>query len=298
MMVTQKGVISSVMTVKEKFTYRFLNMLARHLSRKSLSKRMRLANRLGAFAHNRIPIRRQEAFNNIKRAFSEKSDLWISNTLKSTYRTVCTNFTELLALPHSMQSFNFNIENQHVLDNALKEGKGVILITGHFGLWELWGAWLGHNGYPLWGIIQRQGNRGADRFFIEKREAYGLQQIYRKSSLDNIYKLFEENKMVILASDQDAKRKGVFVKFFGHPASTPKGTAIFHMRTGSPMVFSVCNREADGSISISFSKVEVNGDASIESITQSYTTLLEAKVREYPDHFFWFHQKWKTQLPA
>jgi len=60
----------------------------------------------------------------------------------------------------------------------------------------------------------------------------------------------------------------------------------------------VCNREADGSISISFSKVEVNGDASIESITQSYTTLLEAKVREYPDHFFWFHQKWKTQLPA
>ena len=104
--------------------------------------------------------------------------------------------------------------------------------------------------------------------------------------------------MVILASDQDAKRKGVFVKFFGHPASTPKGTAIFHMRTGSPMVFSVCNREADGSISISFSKVEVNGDASIESITQSYTTFLEAKVRKYPDHFFWFHQKWKTQLPA
>ena len=93
-------------------------------------------------------------------------------------------------------------------------------------------------------------------------------------------------------------RKGVFVKFFGHPASTPKGTAIFHMRTGAPMVFSVCNRDADGSISISFSKVEVNGDASIESITQSYTTLLEAKVREYPDHFFWFHQKWKTQLPA
>ena len=284
------------MTLKDKFTYRMLHVLARYIRRLSIPKRNRIANRLSGFAYNRIPIRKKQAFNNIKRAFSEKSNMWISNTLKSTYRMVCTNFMEFLALPDSIQSFNFNIKNKHVLDEALKVGKGVILVTGHFGLWELWGAWLGENGYPLWGIIQRQGNMGADQFFKEKREAYGLQQIYRKSSLDNIYKLLKENKMVILASDQDAKRKGVFVEFFGHLASTPKGAAIFHLRTGAPMVFSVANREPDGSISISFSPIEVNGDPSVESITQSYTTMLETKVREYPDHYFWFHQKWKTQL--
>ena len=103
---------------------------------------------------------------------------------------------------------------------------------------------------------------------------------------------------MILASDQDAKRKGVFVEFFGHPASTPKGAAIFHLRTGAPIVFSVANREPDGSISISFSPIEVNSDPSVESITQSYTNMLETKVREYPDHYFWFHQKWKTQVTA
>jgi KDO2-lipid IV(A) lauroyltransferase len=160
------------------------------------------------------------------------------------------------------------------------------------------GSWLGKNGYPVWGIIQRQGNRGADIFFQELRESYGMKHLYRKSSLDNMYKLLKENNMLILASDQDAKKRGVFVKFFGQSSSTPKGSAIFHMRSGAPMVFSVAHREKDGTIVVSFSKIELNGSTSIETITQTYTNLLEEKVREFPDHYFWFHRKWKTKAKA
>ena len=61
------------------------------------------------------------------------------------------------------------------------------------------------------------------------------------------------------------------------------------------MVFSVAHREKDGTVVISFSNVELNGSTSIETITQKYTNLLEEKVREHPDHYFWFHRKWKTQ---
>ena len=67
------------------------------------------------------------------------------------------------------------------------------------------------------------------------------------------------------------------------------------MQSGAPMVFSVAHKEKDGTVVISFSKIELNGSASIETITQTYTTMLEEKVREYPDHYFWFHRKWKTR---
>jgi KDO2-lipid IV(A) lauroyltransferase len=259
-------------------------------------KRSQLANKLGAFAYNRIPVRKKQAFNNIKKAFPEETDAWIDNVLKGTYRLVSSNILEFLALPKSIESVNFRIDNQHILDQASAIGKGVILITAHFGLWELWGSWLGKNGYPIWGIIQRQENAGADLFFKQLRESYGMNHIYRKSSLDNMYKLFEMNKIVILASDQDAKSKGVFVKFFGHPSSTPKGSAIFHLRTGSPMVFSLAHKEKDGTVVISFSKIETNSNSSIETITQTYIHMLEEKIRQYPDHYFWFHRKWKTKV--
>jgi KDO2-lipid IV(A) lauroyltransferase len=187
------------------------------------------------------------------------------------------------------------VENRHIIDEASQQGKGVLIITGHFGLWEILGSWLGKNGYPVWGIIQRQGNKGADVFVKELRESYGMKHIYRKSSLDKMYALLKENNMLILASDQDAKKRGVFVNFFDQPSSTPKGSAIFHMQSGAPMVFSVAHKEKDGTVVISFSKIELNGSASIETITQTYTTMLEEKVREYPDHYFWFHRKWKTR---
>ncbi len=286
------------MTLKDKFTYRLLHVISRRLRRLPNETRFRLANKLGAFAFNRIPVRKEQAFNNIKIAFPDKSKSWINNVLKGTYGLVSTNFLEFLALPRSYESLNFRVENQHILDEAAQQEKGVIIITGHFGLWEILGSWLGKNGYPVWGIIQRQGNRGADIFFKELRESYGMKHLYRKSSLDNMYQLLKENNMLILASDQDAKRRGVFVKFFGQPSSTPKGSAIFHMRSGAPMVFSVAHKEKDGTVVISFSRIELNGSASIETITQTYTTLLEEKVREYPDHYFWFHRKWKTQAKA
>ena len=284
------------MNLKDKFTYRLLHLISRRMRQLPNLKRSQLANKLGAFVYNRIPVRKKQAFNNIKKAFPEETDAWIDNVLERTYRLVSSNILEFLALPKSIESVNFRIDNQHILDQASAIGKGVILITAHFGLWELWGSWLGKNGYPIWGIIQRQENAGADLFFKQLRESYGMNHIYRKSSLDNMYKLFEMNKIVILASDQDAKSKGVFVKFFGHPSSTPKGSAIFHLRTGSPMVFSLAHKEKDGTVVISFSKIETNSNSSIETITQTYIHMLEEKIRQYPDHYFWFHRKWKTKV--
>lgn len=284
------------MKIKDHATYFLLKILSKWIRYLSHNSRIKFTNGFASFIYNFIPIRKKQAFTNIKKAFPEKSNAWIKSTLKNTYKIVTENFIDLLGFPKSYDFEMYKVTGQKILNNALKKEKGVILVTGHFGLWEKWGAWLGNNKYKVWGIIQRQGNAGADLFFKEMRESYGMNHIYRKSSLDQSYKALKQNEILILASDQDAKKRGVFVNFFNHPSSVPKGTALFHLKTKAPIIFSVGHKEVDGSFSISFQEVETNEKSTIETITQKYTSLLEKEVRNYPDHYFWFHRKWKTKI--
>ena len=95
------------MTLKDKFTYRLLHVISRRLRRLPNSSRSRFANKLGALAFNRIPIRKKQAIQNIKTAFPDKNGAWVNHVLKGSYRLVSTNFMEFLALPKSFDSLNF-----------------------------------------------------------------------------------------------------------------------------------------------------------------------------------------------
>ncbi len=187
------------MNFKEKFTYKFLRFLSRHLNSVDDKRRSLYANILAGFVYKFIPIRKQVALGNIQISFPNRDIKWAKKELKRSYRIVIKNFIDFLSIPAVVKASNFTIKNLDVLDNALKQKKGVILVTGHFGLWEKWGAWLGNSGYPLWGIIQKQSNKGSDLFFRETRESYGMGHIYKRSSLNEAYKVLNENKILILA---------------------------------------------------------------------------------------------------
>ena len=279
------------MNFKDQLTYRILKRFSVFTERLSENRREKLARRLASFIYYLLPIRKKQALNNLKNAFPEKDPGWIKKQLKGAYNIVSNNFIDFLSLSRSYSKKRFRIENQDILDDAVNKNKGVLLITGHFGLWEKWGSWFGNNNYDIWGVIQKQANKGADLFFKEIRESYGMNHIYRKSSVDKIYDLIKNNKIIILASDQNAKKRGVIVEFFGKKTSIPKGAALFHLRTNGPLIFSVGLKDPDGTIVISFENINVESNT-IEGITQDYTKKLEAKIREHPDHYFWFHRKW------
>ena len=88
-------------------------------------------------------------------------------------------------------------------------------------------------------IVERKKPSNSDLFFKEIRESYGMSHIYKRSSVDQSYKILKQNQILILASDQDAKDKGVIVNFFNHKTSVPKGAALFHLKTGAALIFSV-----------------------------------------------------------
>ena len=228
------------MNFTDKITYHFLRVISRVIAKFSLQNQVAISQHIASILYHYIPKRKKVAIKNLKTAFPEYSDKWIQNTLKKCYKFLSYNFIQFLAFPKSTDSIIIQINGQAALDNALEKGKGVILISAHFGAWEILGHWLGVNNYPLRGVAQRQKNKGANKFFEEKRQLSGIKHIYRKVGMDVLYNILKENKILGLVSDQDAKNKGIFVNFFNTPASTHKGAAIFHLNTSAPMIFGLC----------------------------------------------------------
>jgi len=274
------------MRFRQKFNYTSLTLFSSWLCSLSETERNRLGIRIARLGYYLLGLRKKDSLKNIATAFPEKSDSERNMIIKKTYSFFAKSFMQFLSLPKSYRYANIDVEGQELLDGALEKGHGIILATGHFGKWEIMSAWLGYSGYPCVAVAQRQKNRGADIFFREFRANTGMGMIYRKSSLKNMYRILKENKILILGSDQDAKQRGVFVNFFNKPASTPKGAARFHLQTGSDIFFISCYVEQNGKHKLQIQPVVPEGESSVKSITQAFTT--------FPEQYFWFHRRWKT----
>jgi KDO2-lipid IV(A) lauroyltransferase len=204
-------------------------------------------------------------------------------------------FVRFFSFPKSFSDIEFDVHGREVLDNAFEKGKGIVFISGHIGAWELLSAWLGTNGYPTTVVIAKQKNRGSNQFIIEHRGQFGMKYVYRRSSIDEMYAILKRNESLALASDQDAGKRGVFVNFFNKKASTPKGAARFYQNSNCSLIFTLCNKIGINRFKIEFVPIVPEEGATIESITQSFTNILEDYIRKYPEQYFWFHRRWKTQ---
>ena len=276
-------------------TYYLLRLLKKIFSSLEPSSRhnvsIYLANKM--FFSKRL--RSEQAFKNIRRAFPTWSKEKILSTLKECYIFFTSNLIDFISTPKSWEGIEINVTGEKVLNEALKKNRGVVFISGHFGSWEILGKWLGEHTDLFVGIALKQKNEGANNFFHEQREIPGTKQIYKKGSPGKGYQVLKDNGVLGLVSDQDAKTKGVFVDFFGHPASTPKGAALFHLNTLAPVVLGVCIKTEHNKYNIEIVPVKTNSN-SIEQITQNYTSILESYIKKYPEQYFWFHKRWKTKM--
>ena len=275
-------------------TYGALSVLSSILKILSVRKLHILSQNIASILFNYIPKRKNTALKNLKIAFPDKSDEWINTTLKKCYSFFTYNFLQFLAFPFNPNSIEIEVVGKKYLNNAINENSGTVLVSAHFGSWEILGYWFGINNYPLVGIAQKQKNKGANLFFEEKRQLSGTKQVYRKSSMDSLYEILNANKILGLVSDQDARGKGVFVDFFNKPASTHKGAALFHLNTNASLIFGICVQKDIEKYRAEFIPINPK-KKSTEDITQLYTTIIEQSIKKYPEQYFWFHNRWKTK---
>jgi len=286
------------MKLNEQIMIFFLDCLSRFACRLNAHRRVVLAQKIGGFAYRNIPTRKYLAFKNIDRAFPNKSDHWKTKILKKSYSFFMEQFLFFFGFPESYSQTNIQVENKKLIDDALKQKKGVLYITGHFGFWECNIFWLGKQNYPLTGVAQKQKNKGAHQFFKKKREWSGVKHIFRKDSLEKMNKVLDDGGILGLISDQDAKNRGVFVRFFNILSSTPKGAARFYQHKGSIPIFGVCSKAGHNQFLIKLKDIPKESWADTEAFTQAYTQLLENEIRINPEQYFWWHNRWKTPPPC
>ncbi|MXY96607.1 MAG: lysophospholipid acyltransferase family protein [Gemmatimonadetes bacterium] len=191
--------------------------------------------------------------------------------------------------------------DEHIA-RARKGGRGVILITGHFGYWELLGATVAMLGYPITVVAKKLHNPAVDRLVHAGRERLGMAVATMDKAPAAVFRALRRNECVGLLADQDAGAGGVFVDFLGSRASTYQGPALFALRTGAPIVPCFIIRTGPERHRVCFeAPIEAiptgNEPADIARVTQVYTDVLARYIKDFPDHWFWVHRRWKTPAP-
>jgi KDO2-lipid IV(A) lauroyltransferase len=187
---------------------------------------------------------------------------------------------------------------RRVLDEVLAEGKGVILITGHIGNWELLGQAIAAAGYPIATVAKPLYDPRITQWLEKWRTVHGLQIIWR--GRNNVGKamlrVLRRNSLMAFLIDQDTRPPGDFVPFFGKPAFTPTVPAALALRTGAPVI--VCWHHRHGKrhrITIERVRYVPTGDTKHDALalTALLTERLECIIRAAPEQWVWLHNRWE-----
>ena len=179
----------------------------------------------------------------------------------------------------------------------------MILATGHYGNWEIAAAAVAARGIPIAAIVRRQGNRLVDARLDGLRRRLGVETIYQSEAPSRVPRVLRRGGVVGIVGDQDARRSGLFVPFFGRPASTHRGPALFALKLRAPVFACVARRLPGGEVRYRVSGERVSPprtgelDADVAALTAALAASLEAEIREAPEQYFWFHRRWKTKPP-
>jgi len=268
---------------------------------------VRMASSLGGFcgkiAFRLLKAPRKRTLLHLKRAFGEKTDRELVSIASNVFSNAASNFAELVHI-HKLNKGNIDslvrAHGMDRIDKALSHGKGAIVLTAHFGNWELVGAYMRMKGYPGATIVRKLYFHKYDEYLRNIRIIHDVGTIDRDDSPKKMLRMLKDNKILGMLADQDIDRiEGVFVDFFGRPAHTPTAPAKMSMASGAPMVPCYMLRNGnkydffvDEPIYVKRSN---NKQKDLEFYTQEWTRVLESYIMKYPDQWVWMHKRWKTR---
>ncbi len=202
--------------------------------------------------------------------------------------------------PQELLDLFERVEGFEHIDDALKRGRGALLVTGHLGNWELGGSYIAARGVPVDAIARHMGNRVFERYLTRVRERFGVKVVFDDHAVRHTPRSVRNNRIVGFLSDQGVLGlASTFVPFFSRLAKTPRGPAVFALRLQVPVVFVAAMRLPSGKYRLVVEQIafEDTGDreADVVALVADYTARLEYWVTQYPGQYFWQHRRWKYQ---
>ena len=227
-----------------------------------------------------------------------------TKTIRRMFVHFSESIWELSRLRRSVPELD--LQSRRVLDEALAEGKGSIVISGHVGNWEILGQAIAAAGYPIATIATPFYDPRVTRWLDQWRTQHGLKIIWReKNSGKEILRVLRNNNLMAFLIDQSTRTAGDYVPFFGRPAFTPTTPAALALRTGAPVIFCWHHRRRKGhQITIERVVYERSGDRQrdVLALTALLTARLETVIRTVPEQWVWMHRRWRIfrrrPLPA
>lgn len=268
-----------------------------------------LGSMLGGCAYACMPRYRLVALANLRRAYGHEWDeRQIRAVALASFRHLGTSLIEFFLrqprITGEEVEREVRFEGQEHYEAALARGRGVVLITAHYGNWEIMGPRLVRAGYRVSAISRVADDPGTESLIEGIRSNSGYTQIPRRLAARQGLAVLRRNEILAVLLDQNTLEGGVFVPFFGLPASTATGPAVFALKTGAALIPTFSIRMADGSHLMRawppiYPACTGNRDRDIRDLTARVTSVIEQQVRERPELWCWLHNRWKRQpLPG
>jgi KDO2-lipid IV(A) lauroyltransferase len=277
---------------------KFIGILPRSIARNLAAATARILLAL-------LPRLRRVAFFNLQLAFPE----WTAAQYQATLRTMAhylgwqaVEFARFPRYSRSNIGEAIEIEGHENFLEAQHRRKGVLILTGHIGAWEVSSFAHAVYGFPMHYLARPLDNARLDAFVNRYRGFSGNQPIYKNESARAVLRVLNSGGVVGILADQNTlPEEGAFVEFFGKPACTTTGIARLALHTGAPVVpgyavWDATSRKYKLRFDPAVELAETgNQEQDIFENTQRFAKIIEAIIRKYPDQWVWVHARWKTR---
>jgi KDO2-lipid IV(A) lauroyltransferase len=245
------------------------------------------------------------AVKNVTRASGmPKEPREVARFVRRVYEQMGIGFVETLMIPRLMAQRDLSsfvsIGGRDGVDEALTHGRGAIVVIAHLGNWEIGGLACARDGMPISSIARPIDNPYLDEWLNRLRKSTGAGIIPKHGATPTAREILKANRVLVILADQDARKSGIFVPFFGRPASTVRSPAILALRHRVPIFPANVYREGRDRHVVRIMEPIWPGeyasvDEGVRELTAAFTARLEGYIREHPDQWMWLHARWKTK---
>lgn len=300
--INTQNTIPFVRRLRYVFEYVSLRFLMWILSVLPYRTSLLAGRKIGRIAGILVRSRYKIAQKNLLESFPGISNEKVDEIIGGCWENLGRGVTEFSKIPKISKDKFFSlsiIDGLEHVQESLKAGRGLLLVTAHYGSWELAAQILPFSGFRAAVVARRVKNPFVNDFVNRVRSTNGIQVILARNAVRESIRWLKEGNILIMLTDHRIIEGGLQVPFFGRNASTTSLPAILALRYSVPVHAVYCEREGEKIVVRFDSKIDFSDltqkEEDIYEATLRISQLLESRIKEHPEMWLWIHNRWKTE---
>ena len=275
-----------------------LGVLVKSISRK---KSTIIAYVIGDILYKVLKIRRPLVEKNLALTFPEKKISEINAIARQVYRNLADNMIEVLRLPMIKTAEDaarlLDVDAGTVFAKTIDRKRGGVLVSAHFGNWELLAFCSGLQVHPLTIVVKKLKNHAIDKQINMLRTMRGNRIVYVDHALREGLRSIRKGGLLTILGDQSDLVGSFFIEFLGRRTTVFLGPAYFALKAGVPLFVAMCRRTDGGRYKVDIEEIDLTGlgtaKTDAEELVRRYTKVIERFIYRYPSEWLWLHNRWK-----